>query len=95
MARIVFSLTTAQIKTLAAIAKSGEPATYADYGSARGLVAKGWAKVKKRHAGGAWSWRERYELTPRGRVVLRLVRVLKLDKIPPAAAPRAAAELVT
>jgi hypothetical protein len=82
MARVVFALTAAQVENVVAIAKSRESRSSADWGSASGLVAKGWARVVRRKAGASYYWRERYELTARGRAVLRLIRALKLDKIP-------------
>jgi hypothetical protein len=85
MAKVVFALTAAQVKSLVDASK-GATNNRADYGSTSGLQAKGWLKEKPRRRGQVGYYYARgYTLTKRGRLVLALVRELKLDRAPPAA----------
>jgi hypothetical protein len=81
MARIVFTLTTAQVKALLHVSKE-HAAAYGDYGAARVLIGR--RLVEQRRYS---NFREGFRLTTAGRHAVRLIRALKLDKLPPAPDP--------
>jgi len=70
MAKVVFSLTTAQIKALRYIAANGRT-EYNDYGASENLVRRGWAASGKNY--------RQATLTKKGRAVLAMVDALGLE----------------
>jgi len=94
MARIVFTLTTAQVKALLFVSKNHE-ADYGDYGATRGLVDRGLvskAEKKVRRSGRYYygGVRDVYKPTTAGRHAVGVIRALKLDKLPEPVKPAAA-----
>ncbi len=86
MARIVFTLTTAQVKSLLHVSKN-HAADYGDYGATRGLVDRGLVskapeKKARRRRGYYYSFRDGYKLTTAGKHAVGVIRALKLDKLP-------------
>jgi len=76
MAKIVFTLTTAQVKALVQVS-ARRAAAYGDYGATRGLVARKLVETFNRHN------LTGYKLTAAGRHAFALIRILKLHKLPP------------
>jgi hypothetical protein len=76
MARVVFSLTTVQVKTLCLVAARGETgSTRRDHTAA--LTEKGWIV----------SAGERWKLTSAGLAIVKMIRALKLHKASQASGP--------
>jgi hypothetical protein len=81
MARVVFSLTTAQVEALAYVKKNGQSA-YGDYGACDGLVTRGLAQKLPNKGFRVM------RLTKSGQLALTLADALGLTKKP--AAPKSA-----
>ncbi len=78
MARIVFTLTTAQVKALLHVSKN-HAADYGDYGATRGLVDRGLVskapeKKARRRRGYYYSFRDGYKLTTAGKHAVGVIR---------------------
>lgn len=77
MAKVIFSLTTAQVAALMRVKKDGTSA-YSDHGAARGCATKGWIRPKKKNEDVYWC--REWELTKKGVAIIVVIDTLHLDR---------------